>query len=153
MTDCLSQVSLGFRSDKRIDVAFDAPEISSDGGWLLLRQMDDKLGLTEWFAGLVPDDRDTRKVEHTRWEQVRQRVFQIAMAYADGHSPPAAFEGRGDRHPVRASNPAAVAGCVPTARDLSGSSAEARCAEASDSHLSAASVFLTLCATHRLRSR
>ena len=83
MTDCLSQVSLDFHSDKRIDVAFDAAEISSDGGWLLLRQMDDKLGLTEWFAASVPDDRDPRKVEHTRWEQVRQRVFQIAMAYED----------------------------------------------------------------------
>jgi hypothetical protein len=83
MTDCLSQVSLGFHSDKRIDVAFDAPEISSDGGWLLLRQMDDKLGLTEWFASLVPDGRDLKKTQHTRWEQVRQRVLQIAMAYED----------------------------------------------------------------------
>lgn len=83
MTDCLPQISLDFHPDRRIDVAFDAPEISSDGGWLLLRQLDDKLGLTKWFAALVPDGRDPERTEHTRREQVRQRVFQIAMDYED----------------------------------------------------------------------
>jgi len=83
MTQRFSRTRLEFHSRKRIDVTFDAPEISSDAGWLLLRQMDDKLGLTEWFARLVPDERARGKVEHTRWEQVRQRVFQIAMAYED----------------------------------------------------------------------
>ena len=83
MTDCLPQISLDFHPDRRINVAFDAPEISSDGGWLLIRQVDDRLGLTEWFAALIPDGRDPERTEHIRREQVRQRVFQIAMAYED----------------------------------------------------------------------
>ncbi len=83
MTDCVPQISLGFHPDRRLEVAFDAPETSSDGGWLLLRQIDDRLGLTKWFAQLLPDDRDIERTKHARLEQVQQRVFQIAMGYED----------------------------------------------------------------------
>ena len=83
MTDCLPRISLDFHPNRRTDVSFDAPEISSDGGWLLLRQMDDRLGLTEWFAGLLPDKRKPERTEHSRREQAQQRIYQIAMAYED----------------------------------------------------------------------
>ncbi len=49
----------------------------------MLRQIDDRLGLTEWFAELLPDDRDPERTEHPRQEQVQQRVYQIAMGYED----------------------------------------------------------------------
>jgi hypothetical protein len=83
MTDCIPKTSLDFHLDHRVVVAFDAPEISSDAGWLLLRQIDDRVRLTEWFAELVPDERDPERTEHPRREQVRQRIYQIAMAYED----------------------------------------------------------------------
>ncbi|MEL6177313.1 MAG: transposase [Myxococcota bacterium] len=58
MTTRIKQTQLDFHPDKPIDIRFDAPKLSSDGGTLLLRQVDDKLGLTKHFAQLLPDDRD-----------------------------------------------------------------------------------------------
>jgi hypothetical protein len=67
-------VAFGFHPRRCIDLRFDAPQSSSDGGLGLLRQADEALGLCAMFAPLLPDDRDPRKVEHTRLEQLRQRV-------------------------------------------------------------------------------
>lgn len=83
MAECITQFSLDFHPTLSLTVAFDAPHISSDGGALLLRQMDDCLGLSERLAALLPDERDPRKVHHARREQVRQRLYQIALGYAD----------------------------------------------------------------------
>jgi Transposase DDE domain group 1 len=83
MAECIAQLALNFHPIHPIPVAFDAPHISSDGGALLLRQMDDRLGLSERFAALLPDERDPRKVKHDRREQVRQRLYQIALGYPD----------------------------------------------------------------------
>jgi hypothetical protein len=83
MAECITQLSLDFHPTVPLKVAFDAPHISSDGGALLLRQMDDRLGLSERLAALLPDERDPRKVKHDRREQLRQRLYQIAWGYAD----------------------------------------------------------------------
>ena len=61
MAECIAQLSLDFHPTCPLTVAFDAPHISSDGGALLLRQMDDRLGLSERLAALLPDERDQRK--------------------------------------------------------------------------------------------
>jgi hypothetical protein len=68
---------------RRVQIACDAPDMSSDGGAVLLRQLDEKLGLTASFASLFEDDRDPGRVEHSRLEQMRQRVYQIALGYED----------------------------------------------------------------------
>jgi hypothetical protein len=83
MTDCSAQVVLGFHPDLPIVVRCDAPESSSDGGVLLLRAVDERLGLTGGFAERMPDLRDPRLVQHSRLEQLRQRVYQIAVGYED----------------------------------------------------------------------
>jgi DDE family transposase len=83
MAECITQLALDFHPTVPLTVAFDAPHISSDGGALLLRQMDDRLGLSERLAALLPDGRDPRKVKHDRREQMRQRLYQIALGYVD----------------------------------------------------------------------
>ena len=83
MIECISQLSLEFHPTLPITVAFDAPQISSDGGVVLLRQMDEHLGVSERLAGLLPDKRAASKVRHDRQEQVRPRLYQIALGYAD----------------------------------------------------------------------
>lgn len=85
MTQCTAECEFEFHPEQRIDVTFDAPEISSDGGALLLRQLDEELGLTAGMASCLPDSRDPRRVRHSRHEQVRQRVFQIALGYEDAN--------------------------------------------------------------------
>jgi hypothetical protein len=62
---------------------FDAPQISSDGGAVLLREVDDQLGLSAWVAAALPDKRCPQRVIHDRREQVRQRLYQIALGYED----------------------------------------------------------------------
>jgi hypothetical protein len=83
MAEWIAQLRLDFHPSSPITVAFDAPHISSDGGALLLRQMEDRLGLSERLAALLPDERDPRKVKQDRWEQMRQRLYQIALGYPD----------------------------------------------------------------------
>jgi hypothetical protein len=83
MAECNAQLSFSFHPDLPIRVLFDAPETSSDGGLLLLRQMDERLGLTAGFAACLPDGRDPARVLHSRHEQTRQRIFQIALGYED----------------------------------------------------------------------
>jgi Transposase DDE domain group 1 len=86
MAEGIAQVALNFHPTHPLTLAFDAPHISSDGGALLLRQMDDRLGLSERLAALLPDARDPRKVKHARREQVRQRLYQIALGYPGGNA-------------------------------------------------------------------
>ena len=83
MAECIAQLALNFHPTHPITVAFDAPHISSDGGALLLRQIDDRRGLSARLAAVLPDERDPRKVKHDRREQLRQRLYQIALGYAD----------------------------------------------------------------------
>jgi hypothetical protein len=83
MTQCITQLSLGFLGHRDLVIDFDAPDVSSDGGAILLRQVDDRLGVTRWFSSALCDDRDPAKVIHDRLEQCRQRVFQIALGYED----------------------------------------------------------------------
>lgn len=84
-TACIPQLRLDFHSTAPIDVTFDGPRLSSDGGLLLLRQVDDQLGLSTRFGALLRDDRDPERVVHPRLEQVRQRLYQIALGYEDAN--------------------------------------------------------------------
>ena len=59
------------------------PRPASDGGLLLLRQLDDQLGITRSLAAHMADRRDRARTKHDRVEQLRQRVYQIAMGYQD----------------------------------------------------------------------
>jgi Transposase DDE domain group 1 len=82
-TACMPRMRFGFHSRRAVDVSIDAPTTSSDGGLLLLRQVDEKLGLCAKLAPMLVDRRDPRLTQHPRLEQLRQRVFQIAMGYED----------------------------------------------------------------------
>ncbi|MBY0578259.1 MAG: transposase, partial [Burkholderiales bacterium] len=45
-------------SRRKIEVNFDGGDITGDAGLLLLRQVDNHLGLLSRIAPLLPDDRD-----------------------------------------------------------------------------------------------
>ena len=64
-------------------VKFDQPHASSDGGAILLKACDERLGLTERLAACIRDGRQAGKVEHSIRDLVRQRLFGIACGYAD----------------------------------------------------------------------
>ena len=83
MTECIAPIRVCRPRQLPLLVEFDAPEISSDAGWVLLHQLDERLGVTAGFAACLRDDREPGRVRHSRSEQVRQRVFQIAAGYED----------------------------------------------------------------------
>lgn len=83
MTQCITQLSLGFFDQRPVVIDFDAPEISSDGGFVLMRQVDDALGVSGSFADAISDRRDPRRVIHDLQEQCRQRMYGIALGYED----------------------------------------------------------------------
>lgn len=78
-----AQVEFPFSGARKVRAIFDADPISSDGGALLLRQVDRRLGLLDSLSATLPDPRDPRYVEHTLLELLRQRVFGIALGYED----------------------------------------------------------------------
>lgn len=82
-TECMPRIRFGFHPRRVVDVSADAPTTSSDGGLVLLRQLDEQLGLCARLAPLLVDRRDPRLTQHARLEQLRQRVFQIVMGYED----------------------------------------------------------------------
>ena len=79
-TQCLLFPEL-FR--KPVYARFDQELGSSDGGAVLLRAADHRLGLTERLAGCLRDRRDASKIAHELGELLSQRVFGIACGYAD----------------------------------------------------------------------
>lgn len=56
-------------------------QVSSDGGLIVFRELDQKLGLTESFAGEVQDGRSDPT--HSFVSVIRQRIFGIIAGYED----------------------------------------------------------------------
>jgi hypothetical protein len=68
---------------KKVTAAFDGGLISSDGGLVLLREAERRLGLAERLAGCLRDRRDPALVSHGLTEMLRFRMLAIACGYED----------------------------------------------------------------------
>ena len=62
---------------------FSGGTLSSDGGVLLLRQIDQGLGISRALASCFEDRRDLRYADHTVQELVAQRLHGLALGYED----------------------------------------------------------------------
>lgn len=71
--------------ERPVVVQFDQPQSSSDGGAILLKAADRRLGLTEALAACLEDERQAAKVEHEVDELLMQRVMAIACGYEDAN--------------------------------------------------------------------
>ena len=79
-TECLLFPDL---LDKPVVAQFDQEHASSDGGALLLKAADRRLGLIDTLSRCLPDEREPGKVRHELSDLVSQRVFGLACGYAD----------------------------------------------------------------------
>ncbi len=70
---------------KAVDLDFDGGRLSSDAGLVLLKDIDEQLGLTRHLAAVLSDPRDPRRVKFTRQDLLTQRVLQIAAGYEDAN--------------------------------------------------------------------
>src|SRR5580658_3219552 len=84
MPDCTQQ-ELRFPSfDRRkIEANFEGGDVSSDGGVMLLREADRRLGLTKALDGVLVDPRDPLLVTHRQVELLKQRIYGLALGYED----------------------------------------------------------------------
>ncbi len=90
-TDCILFPEL---FAKPIHACFDQDLASSDGGALLLKAADRRIGLTSAMGDCIWDRRQTGKVKHRLSELLAGRIFSIACGYPDandsarlGHDP------------------------------------------------------------------
>lgn len=72
-------------SKRGVTARFDQEHATSDGGAILLKACDERLGLSAALADCLRDQRQPAKVRHTFLELLRQRVYAIACGYADGN--------------------------------------------------------------------
>ena len=71
--------------DRPVVVKFDQQQGSSDGGALLLKAANQRLGLTSALSACLEDGRQAGKVQHTIDEILIQRVMAIACGYEDAN--------------------------------------------------------------------
>ena len=83
-TEC-TQKSFPFHphSQREVVARFDGGAITTDGGGLLLREVERYTGIIEQFAGCFTDHRSAALIEHSVQELVGQRIYGLALGYED----------------------------------------------------------------------
>jgi len=71
--------------DKPLVATFDAHHASSDGGAVLLKAADHRLGVTAAIAQVLTERRAAAKITHPLGALVAQRVYGIACGYPDAN--------------------------------------------------------------------
>ncbi len=77
--------TLYFRRVKHqiIEGDFNGKTLSSDGGMLLLKQVDKHLGLSKAVSDILPDKRDKNKITHLHRNLISQRLYARCCGYED----------------------------------------------------------------------
>jgi hypothetical protein len=84
MTECIqSNFSFHDLYKREVVAQFDGGDITTDAGGLLLREVDQRLHLTERLAACFRDYRLAHKIEHTVQQLIAQRVYGLALGYED----------------------------------------------------------------------
>lgn len=83
-TEC-SQSNFEFAGiwSRSVVARFDGGQITSNGGGLLLQQVDKRIGLLSRFSDCFLDGRDQRRVRHGVREMLAQRIYGLALGYED----------------------------------------------------------------------
>lgn len=83
-TECTKKYSSFQALGRREVVAgFSGGTITSDGGGLLLREVEKHTGILERFSQCFTDYREQNRIEHSVLSLVSQRVFGLALGYED----------------------------------------------------------------------
>ena len=80
-----TQTIFPFSSLKRrkVEVDFDGGSVSSNGGLLLLGEIEKKLRLSHKIASILPDSRDPLRITHTQQSMILQRMMGLCAAHED----------------------------------------------------------------------
>jgi hypothetical protein len=69
--------------NKSIFIDFAGAKISSDAGFLLMREVDQRFDIIQNGCKLLEDTRSVSHTKHSLDQMIRQRVYQIAAGYED----------------------------------------------------------------------
>jgi hypothetical protein len=84
MTECNEQKLLFQDLDgRKVEVDFGGGYLSSDGGAVILRELEARTGLMKVLAGCFVDLRDQRFVEHSVETLIAQRIHGLVLGYED----------------------------------------------------------------------
>src|ERR1700731_1999909 len=67
-------------SGKSVVATFDGGLLSSDGGVLMLREVEQRLRIADRFAGFIEDQRAPDQITHALADIIRFRLLMIAAA-------------------------------------------------------------------------
>lgn len=76
-------VSFGKVGRREVQAAFDGGDIVSDGGVMLVREVDRRLGLTKSAARAFTDNRRAASVQHSVRDMLAQRVYGLCCGWED----------------------------------------------------------------------
>jgi hypothetical protein len=86
MTKCKSRRAILKRLRRQsVEVDFKGGTLTSDGGLVLLREVDRRLDLIRRINEAIPDPRDPFYTAHPQAEILTSRIFGIAAGYEDGN--------------------------------------------------------------------
>jgi hypothetical protein len=89
MPKCTDETVRFVRVGRRVvEAAFDGGDIVSDGGVLLLKQLDERLGLSRAAALAFGDERRSASVQHSMHSLLAQRIYGLCLGWSDvcGHN-------------------------------------------------------------------
>ena len=66
-----------------VEANFDGGDLSSDGGLMLLRRTDERIGLTRAVAAVFSDPRDPARITHRLRDLLAQRLYALCCGYED----------------------------------------------------------------------
>src|SRR5260370_40678995 len=69
---------------KKLTVCFDGGQLSSDGGLLVLRGAERRLGIADRLAGAVRGRRDPTRIAHAMWQFLEPGGVAICCGHEDG---------------------------------------------------------------------
>jgi len=78
-----AKIDFGRFGRRVIEADFSGGDLSSDGGLLLLRQVDQHLGLSRAAADAIPDPRDPERIRHSLRDLLAQRLYGLCCGYED----------------------------------------------------------------------
>ena len=84
-TLCHKQLRFESLFSKEVIADFEGGQLTTDGGGLLLRELDQRYRLAEQLSACLHDPRDADKIKHHLLTMVRQRLFAIALGYEDNN--------------------------------------------------------------------
>src|ERR1043166_2064207 len=68
---------------REVVAQFDGGDITSDGGGLILREVEQRTGILKKFAACFVDYRDPEAIEHPVEDLVAQRAYGLCLGYED----------------------------------------------------------------------